>query len=470
MKHEVIENPRFLARAWSVVRDGLPSAGRYRRYFTILLPALVTIWGATATYLLLAPENYESDFTLILPGSGAGGSLNVESIGQAQSSVTSAFSSAKLSPTENYKRLLLADITLRKAQASVSTNEADFPAPSIKLIDQTNLIEVSVDGTSPELAEKRASALRNAFLAQLESLREDESKKREESDTKHLAELEKKVREAQTRLINFQAKNGLVSLDQFNSRIARIDELREKEREARTALRQQSAMRSRYSGLLGTGTAGANRALKLKSDPVFQQLLNRYSKLRGDAEQKSATLGEAHGDMAIANSEQDTVRSALAKRGKQLTGLKEKQLMNKVDLSISEGRSNLFENLISTDVSRAGAGAGLAEIRRDLAKQKGRSGKLVEQASKLADLTRDHRVAEAVFSTALARLDTNKQDPFASYPLVQTLEEPSLPNAPASPSTIIAVGGALLATLLLIIGFGLVWLRQPMIRKLLLKS
>jgi len=470
MKHEVIEKPRLLSRAWHIVRNGLPRAGRYKRYIAILLPVLLTIWGSATAYIFLAPKNYESEFTLILPGSGAGGSLNVESIGQAQSSITSAFSNAKLSPTENYKRLLMADITLRNAAASIGDDKSDFPSPSIKLIDQTNLIEVSVDAPSPQLAEKRANALRSAFLQQLENLREDESSKREDSDTKHLAELEKKVRDAQKKMIDFQASNGLVSLDQFNNRIARIDELREKEREARTALRRQSAIRSRYSGALGTGTAGANRALKLKSDPVFQQLLGRYSKLHGDAEQKSATLGEEHGDMAVADAERDTVRTALAERGQELIGLSETQLMRKVDLSISDGRSNLFENMINTDAHQAGASASLAEIRRDLARQKGKSGRLVEQASKLADLTRDHRVAEAVFSTALARLDTNKQDPFASYPLVQTLEEPSLPHAPASPSAIIAIAGAALATLLLLIGFGLIWLRQPMINKLLPKS
>lgn len=467
---EPVKKPRRLIRFWNIIRDGLPSAGRYKRYLAVILPALLAIWIATAAYLIIAPENYESKFTLILPGSGAGGSLNMESIGQAQSSVNSAFSSATLSPTENYKRLLMADVTLRRAALSIDEDARSFPAPSIKLIDQTNLIELSIDARSPEQAKKRADALRNAFSEQLDKLRRDEAIKREESDTKHLKLLEKKVQNAQRKLIDFQAKNGLVSLDQFNNRIARIDDLREKEREARTLLRGQSAMRSRYSRILGTGAKGANTALRLKSDPVFQGLLNRYAALHSDAEQKSATLGEAHAEMAQADGERNQLRAALAKRGRSLTGLNEAKLMNKVDLSISDGRSNLFENMINTAAHKAGASASLAEIRRDLARQQGRAGKLVKHASVLADLTRDHRVAEAVFSTALARLDTNKQDPFASYPLVQTLEEPSLPKGPSSPSAIIAIGGALLATILLLIGFGILWLRQIVIHKILLKN
>jgi len=75
-----------------------------------------------------------------------------------------------------------------------------------------------------------------------------------------------------------------------------------------------------------------------------------------------------------------------------------------------------------------------------------------------------------VFSSALARVDTNKADPFASYPLVQTLEEPSLPRKRASPSTTLALAGAIAASILLVIGFLLLWLRQPIIHKLLPKG
>ena len=154
-----------------------------------------------------------------------------------------------------------------------------------------------------------------------------------------------------------------------------------------------------------------------------------------------------------------------AQRGRELTGLGEDQLLRMVDLSVSDGRSSLIEGMISSDVRRAGTNAALREIRGDLAQQQGRAAHLVTQAAKLADLTRDHRIAEAVFSSALARIDTNKQDPFASYPLVQTLEEPSIPRAPSSPSTIIALAGAIAASLLIIMGFVLTWLRQPLIRK-----
>jgi uncharacterized protein involved in exopolysaccharide biosynthesis len=465
MLHQTISKPRFLLRLWYMVRDGLPTPGRYRRYLVSLLPVLIAIWVLTGAYLAVAPTRYTSNFTLILPGTGVGSSMNVESIGQAQSSSASAFSSTTLSPTENYKRLLMADVTLRQAARIAGEDEFSFPDPVVRLTDQTNLIEVQITASSAKQANARAVALRTAFLQQLDRLRSDEASVREVSDTRHLTELETKVREAQQKLIRFQAANGLVSLDQFNTRIANIDALREREREARTALRQHSAETRRYSGTLRTSSGGANNTLRLRSDPVFQKLVERYATLDADAEQKSATLGEAHADRAQADGERDALRKALAERGRELTGLSEARLLKTVDLSVSDGRSSLMEGMITSDVKSAGTGAALSEIRGDLARQQSRAGNLVNKASVLADLMRDHRVAEAVFSSALARLDTNKQDPFASYPLVQTLEEPSLPRGPSSPSALVAIIGAVAASFLLFIGFGLIWLRQPIIRK-----
>ena len=463
---EATTSPRRLVRALKLVRDGLPSAGRYPRYLASLAIPVAVIWCAAVLYLLIAPVRYASNFTLILPTAGIGSTLNVESIGQAQSSASSAFGSPTLSPTENYKRLLMTDITRRHAAQASGDTIDDFPDPVVKLIDQTNLIEVAVTGPSSRQAEQRALALRNAFLLQLESLRRDEAAKREVADVRHLRTLELKVRDAQQKLLVFQAASGLVSLDQFNNRIASLDALRDKEREVRTAYRVQSAQTGRYAGVLGTGMAGSNETLRLKSDPVFQKLVETYAALNAVADQKSATLGERHSALVQADSERDTLRAALVQRGRELTGLDEMQLMRRIDLSVSDGRATLLGGMVTSEAQRAGIGAGLATLRGDIARQAGRSGQLVAQASTLADLVRDHRIAEAVFSSALARIDTNKQDPFASYPLVQTLEEPSRPVASSSPSKIAVVVGALIATLLTLMGFGLLWLRQPIIRKI----
>ncbi len=451
-------------RLQKIVVDGLPSVGRYRRYaVTIGLP-LLAIWLLTALYLFAAPEKYESTVSLILPGSGSGGSMNVDNIGQAQSSAASAFSSTTLSPTENYKRLLMADVTLRSAALLAKEEPTGFPSPTVKLVDQTNLIEVHIAGSNAAQAQKRAKALLDAFLVKLDGLRNDEAEKRGTADSAHLNELANKVQETQRKLFEFQTKHGLVSIDQFNARIAGIDTLRDRALEMRAAARQDSARARRLLTTLDANPQQGNKILRLKSDPEFQQLAARHAALSSDAEQKSASLGEEHADRALIESERQTVRDALAARGAALTGLSPQHVLRSLDVDVSAGRSELIAGMIDADAQKAGSRAALNQIQAELGTRQKNAPALVIQASELTDLVRDQRVAEAVFSSALARLDTNKQDRFASYPLVQILEAPSLPRAPSSPSTMLALAGAIAASFILLFGSALIWLRQPIIR------
>ncbi|NMW30593.1 hypothetical protein HKD42_00785 [Altererythrobacter sp. RZ02] len=459
--------PRRIVKFWMLVRDGLPSVGRYRRYIIAVLPPLAAIWLLTIAYVALAPTRYESEMTLILPGSGVGGSLNLESIGQASGTAASAFSSTTLSPTENYKRLLMSDRVVSAAAELAGEEAGAFPQPSIKLVDQTNLIAVDVTGSSPEQAQQRNAALREVFLAALDDLRNDEAVHREEADQARIAALAEKVEEAQRKVLEFQGRSGLVSLDQFNNRIAAMDDLKAREREARTARSQNAAVAGRLASTLRVSTGTANRALRLSSDQAFQQLLGRYSEVLTKETEQGGTLGPAHAKMEALRSEREELEAALSKRGATVTGLRSATVMKFAELSVSDTRASLFEGLLLSDSSSAGSNAALAEIRRQIGQQSAKTGELVEQASELAGLTRELRVAEAVFSSALARVDTNKSDPFASYPLVQTLEAPSLPRTKASPKPVFAIAGAFAASILLLIGFMLLWLRQPIIRKIL---
>lgn len=465
-----IAPPRRLKRLVGLVRSGLPSVGRYRRYAVTVAPVIAAIWVLTVLYLVAMPRSYTSQFSLILPGSGVGSTLNVESIGQAQSSTNSAFSSATLSPTENYKQLLTADVTVRAAARLLHEPEGAFPTPTIKLVDQTNLINLTISGRTAAQAHARGDAIIKAFLNELELLRADEAVKHEENDIKHLNNLQEKVKEAQRRLIDFQASKGLATLEQFNARIGAVESLREKERELRVMMREQEGKSGRLAGTLQSAPDRANIALRLRGDPVFAELAQRYSAANADAEQKAGTLGPSHATRAQADAERQELLNALVKRGGEITGLAPADLMRHIDIQVGDGRSQLMQAMSVEDANAAGTREALNEVRGDLNKAKTKTSDLIQQAQTLADLLRDERITEAVFSSALAHLDTSKQDPFASYPLVQVLAAPSLPEKPSSPSKPIGLAGGFGATLIVLFAFGLLWIRQPILDKMLPKG
>lgn len=454
---------RRLRRMWKLVRNGLPSAGRYRRYLMLIAPVVAAIWILTAAYLVLLPRTYSSEFVLILPGSGAGSSINVESIGQAQSATSSAFASPTLSPTENYKQLLMSSVTLVEAARRAHVPEGRFPEPKIKLIEQTNLISVSITGRTAAGAHANAEALRQAFFAQLDDLRSDEAERREATDTRHLEDLGRKVKEAQARLIAFQAAHGLATIEQFNNRISSVDALRDKERELRLQFDEQRGASDRMAAILGNTPGMANVLMRLRGDPVFAELVHRYAVSNADAEQKAGTLGPRHAALAQNNAERAQLLSALLARGRAISTLSDDQLLRVADMELSDGRNALMQTMSQGNAMAHGTQAALNDLRGDIRQARAQAPEWIALARQLSDLQRDQRVTEAVFSSALARLDTNRQDPFASYPLVQTLAPPSLPAKPSSPSLAIALAGALVATMVTMIACGLSWLRQPIL-------
>ena len=310
-------------------------------------------------------------------------------------------------------------------------------------------------------------ALEAAFSGALENLRKGEAEARENADAERIAELEAKVDEAQKALLDFQGETGLVSLDQFAGRVTALDQLKASERDRRVQLAESRAGAGRLASTLDISLAQARMAMRLKADPEFRDLLTRYAATAGQRTATGATLGDAHATMEELSVEQDALRAALGRRGAMVTGASGEAVLSFADLAVSDTRERLFASLTEREAGGAGHGAALAELRRQIAAKTDTSQRQVEQASRLASLTRDLRVADAVFSSALARLDTNKSDPFASYPLVQILEAPSLPRSRSAPSPLLAIAGALGASLFILLGFLLLWLRQPLIRKLL---
>ena len=88
---------------------------------------------------------------------------------------------------------------------------------------------------------------------------------------------------------------------------------------------------------------------------------------------------------------------------------------------------------------------------------------LSDAAAKLDALQREYKVAEAVFASALARINTAKSDIFASYPMVQVVSSPSIDHVPTSPNIKIAIAGGVAGSAFALFSLLLAWIRQPIL-------
>jgi uncharacterized protein involved in exopolysaccharide biosynthesis len=447
--------------------NGGAMIGRFRRYLITGLIGMGLIWALAIAYLVLTPKSYTSGFTLILPGTGAGSMMNLESLGQTSTTSASAFSSPDLSPTENYRKLLLSHRVLKAAADASGIAETAFPTPKIELAEQTKLIIVSLTARSPQLAHDRAEALRGVFLQTLDMLRQDEIETRDTSARNVMGGYQAGLEQARSKMIAHQVKTGLVSLEQYSNLVASVEHAREQLADVDAKLAQASAGVDSLTHLLGTTAESANLAMMLRADPFFQTDIDALAKITTEIATISGTRGDANAHLQDLRAEQKTLEAHLLARSAALTGHRSAGILNVPDLSLRDERARLFERLVGELADRAALQGTRATLAAQIGAAQARVVALAQDASRLDDDKRDVQVAETVFSSALGRLGTSKADFYASYPLVQTLEPPSIPDRPSSPLKLLAVAGALAASFFLTLALVMTWLRTHLLQKIL---
>lgn len=455
-----------MSRNWTFLKGG-PRNGRFLRYAMVLLFGWAMIAVLAAAVFFLTPKTYSSGFTLILPGAGSASSVNLASLGQATSNTASPFGSHSLSPTENYKKLLQSYRLRGSVAATLQMPIEDVPPPSIKLANQTKLMYLSVKAATPADAKRLAETWLSSFEEELSALRSEEQTLREAAYRETLDGFEQGVRETQSKIIAFQSKHGLISIEQFQDLVGQTETLRIELERAQAEQQVAQSEVIRLSGILGVSAEQAVDVLTLLSDSSFQSLIDAQSKANTTRSELTDMFGANHPEVLAATQELSGLNQGLFDRGRILIGFEAFATLDRGYYTSTDARSELIAGLVEATVRLAGVKQRRYATQVQLEDTQLRVESLAAPATELDGLLRDHQVAETVFASALARIDTNRTDVFASYPLTQTVESPGMPSAPATPSKKFIALGTIAGMLFYAIGLALLWIRLPVIRALL---
>jgi uncharacterized protein involved in exopolysaccharide biosynthesis len=439
---------------------------RFPRYLAFALLGGAMIWAPITGYLSTAPLSFKSNTSLILPGSGASASLNLNGIGQASSYADSAFSNNSVSPTETYKRLIGADRILEAAALSMGLMQKDFGKPRIDLVDQTSLIHLEITGSTAEESQARGEALLTAFFAELDALRTDEQATREDSGLAAIAEYRNSVAATRDDIASLQQETGLISADQYDAIVESIRLLDSRVQDLDATLGEKIQSIAALEASLGIPVNAAAATLKLFADAQYTALMDEVAVHAASLAKARSQFGESHPKVQAARDAHTGATAAALRQASAVTGLDVAQLQT-LDLAPAGVRADLLAQLVRMNVQRSGAAHEHATLSARLAGERERQQKLTAAAARLQDLQRDFSVAEAVFASAIARTQSTKSDVYASYPLVQVLENPSLPDRPSSPNRKLAIAAGGAATLMMLLGLVLGWMRSALIGRLL---
>jgi len=443
---------------------------RYKRYILTIICHLLLIWIPAIAYLKFTPYTYTSEWSLMLPGPGYSSSISVQSIGQASTSSKTAYGNSALSPKVNYKTMSESKILMKEAAKSIGMDINDYGAPTIKLIDETAIMLFKIKANSPELAQKKAYAHYNTLQNKLDKLRRDEQKVREENIREMLEKYNENLKRTGQTVLEFQASTELISTEQFEQLVMSIQNLRvslislkaEQQRVHNEALQLENT--------LGITAKQASNTLILQTDKIFKSLSDAYADYTTKYNQITSIWGNNHPEVVSAYEKKTNMFRKLSMRFNQLLGYNNKRLTELLSLSSDRIRGSLLETLIKKSIEETGLKHKIYSLESEITNLEKTLRKQTENAARLDDLKRNHQIAEAVFTSALARIDTEKSDLYASYPLLQMYEEPSLPDKPTSPRKKFVYMGASIASILVTVALILLWIRKPYLRKILLKE
>lgn len=447
--------------------SSLSIAERKRLYIKVALITLVMIWTLVISAIFLTPARYTSKWTLILPGAGAGALVNLESIGQATSSSTSPYLSSAIDPRENYKAISSNTVLLSAAAKSLNITASQMGKPKLKLPSQTGLIHFSIKATSAQQASDKAWAHYRSLQALLSQLRADEISLREDGVKMGLGGFASKVSQSQTKILEFQSEIGLVSLDQFKELALTMERLRLSRVNMISKLQGLEASQAMLETHLGLDSQQAADLITLKNDQLFQQLLLDYTQASASLISFSGRFGRKHPQIVTTRSEQKAILSAMKKRCYTLLNYNNDQLMLMLSADDIDGRAELMKQLLSLTSQSQGLKQELLSLDSQIEQWDKRLADSNDDAARLEDLHREHQLATAVFTSALAKLDVGKADIYSAYPLVQLLAPPSMPEKADKLAKLLAIVGGIAASIMALTGLGMLWIRKPLLRKIL---
>lgn len=441
---------------------------RWSKYLVIGGLCNATVWGLALGYLKKTPVTFTSEVTIHVNGGSPFTSINLPSIGQANTSSGTPFGTSS-DPRENYKLMASGGIVVSQAAEALNIENQEFGKPKIELINNTTLLSVKVNGNKPEVAQQKAWALYNSLDERLEFLRSQEQIQRNNAVQQALEDASQKLTAAQERLSEYKIQSGFKSSDQISNLIGNIGDLQGQLIGQLAQYRQRETSLEQLTNTLSISPQQAANVLVLQTDQEFQKILEEYTDHTVTVTSLSADRGKNYPDVVQARLKQETTLKALLQRGEKLLGIPVEQLtLERLILDNSNGtgvkRGELFVQLIEMDTDLKGSAQQIETLKTEIGKLNQELGILTEKESIHDNLDRDLQIAQAVFASTLTKIDLSKGDPFASFPMMQVIEEPTLPDKPSAPKPVLVMAGAVVGSLLVTTGLTLLWWREPLLK------
>jgi len=391
--------------------------------FRILFLLLIAF---AAIGLLLATESpsYKTSWVILLPGTERASTINLDNLGEARSNGSNAYGSVSISPKNTYKEIALSDAVINSAAERYGVEAVAFSKPKITLIDQTPAMKFTLIGESEEELAYRATLYNDTFHATLDELRTNEIERNYQGIENNLADAKQRLADARQAIVNHQNESNFISEKQFQRWMDDAEGLRTEQTKTEIEASRLEATLVTALYQLGISSEQAEGMLLLLSNPSIQSNLR---KLISEQITKQIDLRSQYAEENPLRKKIDREVAALSRElHNALKDVPNIENINDARLFalLSNDAANTIQSIASSLATFDGLNAQSKALKEQQQQYQQRIRAHTQDAATLADLQRDHQIAEAIFSSALAKLDTSRLDIYATYPLTQLLTQP----------------------------------------------
>ena len=413
------------------------------------------IWGMTFLYLKFKPPTYVSEWSVVLPGEEKV-DFKIPNIGEALARGNNIIKD--IDPRNNILYLANSKFVLLKAAKSMDISSTEFGEPEIELVDSSAIISLKIIGDSPIQAQLKAQALHNSILETIESIKINKSKQRIEAAHQTVQNDRSKLEQLQNQLNKHTINSDLVSPEQVQLLIGKIESLRDQRQEINRNLEGFNRQIASISGSLKLSPQQAEDLLALQADSIFQQHLQQYNQVTANLTNLQSRFTLNAPQVIDEQIKQQEIETALLSRGRWVIDKPvDLQMLKKLSLRSNDGNKDIesmARNLVSIYTSQQILATKKQTLDRQIQELDTRIKNLNKEKIPYDNLQREIQFAEAILTSKTAKLDINA-DSSPAFPNIQLLAEPTLPDDRNSDDIKIPLIGALALTFLSTTGLAL---------------
>jgi polysaccharide biosynthesis transport protein len=396
------------------------------------------------------PKVWKAKAQLILPSTnGSSLDANLGTLGSYRNSDPSF--SIQVNPLKIQQTILTSDALLEQVwKADPEYDKSPKPDRyarffEVKIPEQTSVMNLSVTGSSPEIARQRTAVMLKAYHQRLDELRQANSATKEKFSRKQLEKARQTLTQAQNGVSEFKRTSGLVNNEeQTRGLVEAINSLSTTQAQAQS---QAQASRERAKNLatrLQLSPGEAMQSLGLSQNEGYNQLRSKLTEAEMNVRRLSNTYTTRSPQVQQALSDRASLRLQLKQYVKQAAG------NFKIDTSVAsgaEGRSNLIQQLVLAESDVNERQQQIEQLQKQIDIRRASLNAMPGSQAKLESLQRQVDVAEGVYKGLVAQVQQSNIDAFNSYPNIQQLNVPIVDPKPSSPKLSLVAINALLASI-----------------------